>query len=59
MKNQNRFLSHLRTSFCALVIIGVPWAFPSAEASGPPLPARESFLPASITLVLLAKSVKT
>jgi hypothetical protein len=39
----NRFLSHLRTSFCALAIIGVPLAFPSAEASGPPLPAQGEF----------------
>ena len=42
---QNRFLSHLRTIFCALAIIGVPLAFPSAEASGPPLPARGEFFP--------------
>ena len=39
----NRFLSHLRTIFCALAIIGVPLAFPSAEASGPPLPAQGGF----------------
>jgi len=39
----NRFLSHLRTIFCALAIIGVPLAFPSAEASGPPLPANGGF----------------
>ena len=43
--NQNRFLSHLRTIFCALAIIGVPLAFPSAEASGPPLPASGGFFP--------------
>ena len=41
----NRFLSHLRTIFCALAIIGVPLAFPSAEASGPPLPASGGFFP--------------
>ena len=40
---QNRFVSHLRTIFCALAIIGVPLAFPSAEASGPPLPAQGGF----------------
>jgi hypothetical protein len=39
----NHFLSHLRTIFCALAIIGVPLASPSAEASGPPLPARGEF----------------
>jgi hypothetical protein len=39
----NRFLSHLPTSFCALAIIGVPLAFPSAEASGPPRPATGEF----------------
>ena len=41
----NRFLSHLRTIFCALAIIGVPLAFPSAEAGGPPLPANGGFFP--------------
>ena len=45
MKNRNRLISHLRTSFCALAIIGVPLAFPSAEASGPPLPASGGFFP--------------
>jgi hypothetical protein len=30
--NQNRFLSHLRTIFCALAIVGVPLAFPSSAA---------------------------
>ena len=33
--NQNRFLSHLRTSFCALTIIGVPFVLPSSAANGP------------------------
>src|SRR4030095_1827078 len=42
---QNRFVSHLRTIFCALAIIGVPLAFPSAEASGPPLPASGGVFP--------------
>jgi len=41
----NRFLSHLRTSFCALAIIGLPLAFPSAEASGSPIPASGGFFP--------------
>ena len=41
----NRFLSHLRTSFCALAIIGLSLAFPSAEASGPPLAASGGFFP--------------
>ena len=36
-------ISHLRTIFCALAIIGVPLAIPSAEASGPPLPAKGEF----------------
>jgi hypothetical protein len=30
--NQNRFLSHLRTSFCALAILGVPFVLPSSAA---------------------------
>jgi hypothetical protein len=33
--NQNRFLSHLRTIFCALAILGVPLAFPSSAADRP------------------------
>src|SRR5690349_8487655 len=45
MKNRNRLISHLRTIFCALAIIGVPLAFSSAEASGPPLPANGEFFP--------------
>jgi len=40
----NRFLSHLRTIFCALAIIGLPLAFPSAEA-GTPQPASGQFFP--------------
>ena len=57
--NQNRFLSHLRTIFCALAILGASLTLPSAEAGGPRPRQPESFSPASITLVLLAKSVKT
>src|SRR4029077_1508792 len=45
MKNRNPLISHLRTIFCALAIIGSPLAFPSAEASGPPLPATGEFFP--------------
>ena len=33
MKNRNRLISHLRTSFCALVIVGALSTLPSAEAS--------------------------
>ena len=33
--NQNRFLSHLRTSFCALAIVGASLTLPSAEAADP------------------------
>ena len=43
--NQNRLLSHLRASFCALVIAGASLALPSIEASGPPLPASGQFFP--------------
>ena len=34
--NQNRFLSHLRTSFCALAIAGASLTLPSAEAGASP-----------------------
>ena len=34
--NQNRLLSHLCTSFCALAIAGLSLTLPSAEASGSP-----------------------
>jgi hypothetical protein len=63
--NQNRFLSHLRTIFCALAIIGVPFVLPSSgadtagRAMGTPEPATGVFSLASLTLVLLAKWVKT
>jgi hypothetical protein len=43
--NKNRFLSHLRTSFCAFVILGASLTLPSAEAGGPPLPATGQFFP--------------
>ena len=42
--NRNRFLSHLRTIFCALVIAGASLALPSAEAGGPG-PASGEFFP--------------
>ena len=45
MKNRNPLISHLRTSFCALVIVGALLALPRAEASGPPLPANGEFFP--------------
>jgi hypothetical protein len=34
--NQNRFLQHLRTSFCALSTVGALLTLPSAEAGGSP-----------------------
>jgi Protein of unknown function (DUF3224) len=49
--NRNRFLSHLRTSFCALLIIGVPFALPSSAAdrtrrsAATPEPASGQFFP--------------
>jgi hypothetical protein len=43
MKNRNSLISHLRTCFCALVIVGALSTLPSAEASGPPLPATGEF----------------
>ena len=45
MKNRNRLISYLRTSVCALVILGALSTLPSAEASGPPLPASGGFFP--------------
>ncbi len=42
--NRNRLLSHLRTSFCALAIVGASLTLPSAEA-GPPEPASGTFSP--------------
>ena len=44
--NQNRFLSHLRTIFCALAILGASLTFPSAEAgASTPEPASGEFFP--------------
>jgi hypothetical protein len=43
--NQNRILSHLRTSFCALAIAGASLTLPSAEADGPPQSASGEFFP--------------
>jgi Protein of unknown function (DUF3224) len=40
----NRFLSHLSTSFCALVIVGALSTLPRAEA-GTPQPASGQFFP--------------
>jgi hypothetical protein len=44
MKNRNRLISHLRTSFCALVIVGALSTAPRAEA-GTPQPASGQFFP--------------
>ena len=49
--NQNRFLSHLRTSFCALIIVGASLTLPSVEALEPrarPEPASGEFFPCFI-----------
>jgi hypothetical protein len=43
--NRNRFLSHLRRSLSALVIVGASLTLPNAEASGPPQPASGEFFP--------------
>jgi len=43
---QNRFLSHLRTSACALAIAGASLTLPSAEAGGsPPVTITGGFFP--------------
>jgi hypothetical protein len=42
--NRNRLLSHLRTSFCALAIVGASLTLPSAGA-GTPVPASGEFFP--------------
>jgi len=44
MKNRNRLISHLRASFCALVIVGALSTLPRAEA-GTPQPASGQFSP--------------
>ena len=44
MKNRNRLISHLRSSFCALVIVGALSTLPRAEA-GTPQPASGQFFP--------------
>src|SRR6516162_4550530 len=45
MKNRNRLISHLRTSFCALVIVSALLTLPGAEATGPPQSASGQFVP--------------
>jgi hypothetical protein len=42
--NRNRFLSHLRTIFCALTIAGATLTLPSADA-GPPVTITGGFFP--------------
>ncbi len=42
--DQNRFLSHLRTAFCALAIVGALLTLPSVEA-GTPVPRAEGLAP--------------
>src|SRR5882724_11164292 len=44
MKNRNRLISHLRISFCALVIVGALLTLSRAEA-GTPQPASGQFFP--------------
>ena len=44
MKNRSQLISHLRTSFCALVIVGALSTLPRAEA-GTPQPASGGFFP--------------
>ena len=43
--NQNRFLSHLRRSSCALAIVGASLTLPSAEAGSPIQSAIGQFFP--------------
>ena len=45
MKNRHQLISYLRTSFCALAIVGTALTLPSAVASGPPIPASGGFFP--------------
>jgi hypothetical protein len=56
--SRDRFLSDLRTSFCALAIVCALSTFPSAEADTP-LPVSGGFFFVSVTLAHLAKSVTT
>jgi hypothetical protein len=44
MKNRNRLISHLRSSFCALVVVSALLTLPRAEA-GTPQPASGGFFP--------------
>jgi hypothetical protein len=44
MKNRTQLISHLRTSLCALVIVGALSTLPKAEA-GTPRPASGQFFP--------------
>jgi hypothetical protein len=41
--DRNRFLSHLRTSFCVLAIAGASLTLPSAEAARPELASGQFF----------------
>src|SRR6266513_4048448 len=43
--NQNRFLSHVRRSSCALAIVGASLTLPSAEAGSPTKSAIGQFFP--------------
>jgi hypothetical protein len=47
--NQNRFLSHLRTSFCALAILGALLTLPTAKGD-PPLPAGGTYSPCFVQI---------
>jgi hypothetical protein len=47
--NQNRLLSHLRRSFCALAIAGASSTLPSAEA-GTPFPASGTYSPCFVQI---------
>ncbi len=47
---QNRLLSHLRTSFCALAIVGASLTLPSAEADPPMIPAIGTFSPCFVQI---------
>src|SRR5438105_8473106 len=43
--NQNRLLSHLRTTFCALTIAGASLTLPSSQADPPPPTVSGEFSP--------------